>query len=117
MKLLLLVIVACAGLAIVESGSLRVKPSKKGVESELKALEHVDKVLEKEIDVVNKMESNRNKDDSGEEKDVPAGKDGASGEEHASTGGSNSDEVEEKLEEEELASTGGSNSDEARREE
>ena len=64
MKLLLLVIVACAGLAIVESGSLRVKPSRQGVESELKALEHVDKVLEKEIDVVNKMESNRNKDDN-----------------------------------------------------
>ena len=40
-------IVACAGLAIVESGSLRVKPGRQGVESELKALEHVDKVLEK----------------------------------------------------------------------
>ena len=46
MKLLLLVIVACAGLAIVESGSLRVKPSRQCVESELKALDHVDKVLE-----------------------------------------------------------------------
>ena len=65
-------IVACAALAIAESGRLRVKPSKKGVESELKALEHVDKVLEKEIDVVDKMESNRKKGDSGEENDAPA---------------------------------------------
>ena len=72
MKLWLFMIVACAALAIAESGSLRVKPSRKGVESELKALEHVDKVLEKEIDVVDKMESNRKKDDSGEENDVPA---------------------------------------------
>ena len=41
------------------------------------------------------MESNRNKDDSGEESDVPAGGKMPRGKKHAEHGHSNSDEVEE----------------------